>query len=151
MRIKNSNNTAFSLLEILLSAIIFIISVGGIFATLGAVRAPVANKESALTAAIFSKQVLEALRSQVSEQAGLNFYTNCGGGCTDFSLALGTHNVTKATLSVVGLSWPPVLNSTPYPDGNPPVLSYVVSCADGSAPPCTNPEVAHKVVLNINY
>ena len=86
MRIKNLNNTAFSLLEILLAAIIFVISIGGIFATLNAVRAPVANKESALTAAVFGKQVLEALRSQVNAAAtqlitALLFRT---ASCTDF-------------------------------------------------------------------
>ena len=144
MRIKNLNNTAFSLMEILLSSIIFVISIAGVFATLNAVRAPVANKESALTAAVFSKQVLEALRSSVNEQSSANFYVNCGSTCTDFSLALGTHNVSQATLSGVGLSWP--TSALSAANGN--VLTYTVSCADGT---CATPEVAHKVVLNIHY
>jgi Tfp pilus assembly protein PilV len=151
MRIRNLNDTAFTLLEVLLSSIIFVISVAGVFATLNAVRAPVANKERALAAAILGKQVLETLRSSVSEQSSANFYVTCSGTCTDFSLALGTHQISVATLSSVNLTWPQVLNSAPYPDGNPPVLSYTVSCADGSSSPCTNPQVAHKVVLNIVY
>jgi Tfp pilus assembly protein PilV len=148
MRMKNLNNTAFSLLEILLASIIFIISIGGVFATLNAVRVPVANKENALSAAVFGKQVLEALRSQVSEQAGLNFYTNCGTGCTDFSLALGTHNVTHTTLSAAGLAWPSALIAANNSCDAQGCLIYTVSCADGS---CANAEVAHKVNLNINY
>jgi Tfp pilus assembly protein PilV len=150
--IKNLNNTAFSLLEILLASIIFIITIGGIFATLNAVRVPVADKESALTAAVFGKQVLEALRSQVSDQASANFYVTCSGTCADFSLALGTHQISVATLSSVNLTWPQVLvtgENGNHPNGNPPVLNYNVSCADGSS--CTNTEVAHKVNLNINY
>lgn len=142
MRIKNLNNRAFSLLEILLSAIIFVITIGGIFATLNAVRSPVANKESALTAAVFGKQVLEVLRSQVNDPT--YYGTSCTASCATFDLELGSHSV---TLPTSGLNWPTAAMST----ANSNVLNYKVSCADGSSSPCTNAEVAHRVVLNINY
>lgn len=140
---KNLNNTGVTLLEILLAAIIFIISIGGIFATLNAVRAPVANKESSLSAAVFGKQVLESLRFQVSAESNANFYGICSDTCTDFSLALGTHQVSPLPS---GLNWPPGLAAK-----NPGGLIYTVSCADGSSAPCTNANVAHRVDLNINW
>jgi len=146
------NNTAFSLMEILLSAIIFIIAIGGIFATLNAVRTPVVNKEGSLSAAVFGKQVLESLRFQVSDLPSANFYTTCSGTCTDFSLALGTHQVPSANLPA-GLSWPQVLvtkDSINYPNGNPPVLNYTVKCADGSGS-CSANDTPRRVDLNINW
>ena len=152
MRIKNLNNSGFSLLEILLSGIIFVVSVAGVFATLNAARSPVVNKEGALAAAVFGKQVLEVLRSQVS-QTQANFYS-CSGGqnpCPDFALSVGAHAVPLGNLPA-GLSWPPVLVTgvnNNNPNGSPPVLSYTVSCADNSNP-CGS-DTAHRVDLNIQY
>lgn len=100
MRIKNSHHSAFTLLEVLLSSVIFIITVVGVFATLNAVRTPVTNKEGGLSAAIFAKQVLEALYSQVS---AANYYTACGASpCTNFDLSPGLHNVNHTILSNTG-------------------------------------------------
>ena len=114
---------------------------------MNAVRAPVANKESALTAAVFGKQVLETLRSQVNEQASLNFYTVCPTSapyCTTFDLALGRHQV---TLPSSGLNWPPSLSL------NNSTLNYTVSCADSSTTCATfsasNSYVARGVNLKI--
>jgi type II secretory pathway pseudopilin PulG len=162
MRIKNLNNSAFSLLEILLAAIIFLASVAGVFATLNAVRGPVANKENALAAAVFGKQALEALFSQVENPTYYNSCTDFNGGdgtCSDFSLAVGTHEVT--TLGAgwpAGLAWPAILSaSNTCPNVAPPVasgcLSYIVACADGSAGPSCggNPNIAHRVDLNVNW
>jgi Tfp pilus assembly protein PilV len=154
---KNLNNSAFTLLEILLSAVIFVVSVAGIFATLSAVRAPVANKESGLSAAVFGKQVLEALRSQVSAKYDatntyMPYYScNSQNPCPDFSLSIGTHQVTSATLALAGLTWPTAVaskNTLCDPAG---CLVYTVTCADGSASPCTNSDIAHKVDLSINW
>jgi hypothetical protein len=154
---KNLNNTAFSLLEILLSSVIFVIAIGGIFATLNAVRAPVSSKEYGLSSAVFGKQVLEILRKQVNNSSSANFYTdaNCSGGiCTDFSLAVGAHYVTtSAPTWPSGLSWPTALQSANTVACNVTTalcLQYTVTCADGSASPCTNNFIAHKVVLTIN-
>lgn len=162
MRITNLNNSAFSLLEILLAAIIFLISVAGVFATLNAVRGPVTNKENALAAAVFGKQSLEALSSLV-EQA--TYYSACvhfNGGdatCADFSLSVGTHEVTTISAGwPTGLEWPATLagsNTCPnvVPAINSGCLSYVVTCADGSAGPTCggNPNIAHRVDLNVNW
>jgi Tfp pilus assembly protein PilV len=156
MRIKNLNNAAFSLLEVLLASLILIVSIGGIFATLNAVRTPVANRESALTAAVFGKQVLETLRSQVNAS---KFYGSCSsivaGACVDFSLYLGLHQVPPANLPAP-LSWPSALqtkNTVCNPGG---CLVYTVSCADGiapgGAPPgCSNADIARRVDLNISW
>jgi len=144
---KNLNNTAFSLLEVLLASIIFIISIGGIFATLNAVRTPVSNKENALSAALFGKQVLEALRSQVTQQALANFYA-CSvnqNPCPDFALSVGQHQISAATLATVGLSWP----STALSTANGNVVTYTAACADGSSP--CGADTARRVDLNINW
>lgn len=146
MCINNLNNKAFSLLEILLASIIFIITIAGVFVTLSAVRKPVADKESALTAAVFGKQVLEALRSSVNAQPASNFYGTCIGTCTDFSLALGTHQVNLPNGQLI---MPPNLISSN--GGGNGVLTYTVSCADDSPAPCTSPDVARKVELTINW
>jgi len=148
MRTTNLNNTAFSLLEILLASIIFIITIGGLFATLNAVRKPVADKENALTAAIFGKQVLETLRSSVNAQSSANFYGICSGNCTTFDLQLGTHQVSQANLPTV-LSWPSSL--TAANGGANPVLNYTVSCGDGSPNNSCGADIARKVVLNISW
>jgi hypothetical protein len=74
--------------------------------------------------------------------------TSCTASCGIFDLELGTHNVPKNNLPS-GLNWPQVLitpDGVNYPNGNPPVLKYTVSCADGT---CANAEVAHKVDLHI--
>ena len=81
-----------------MAAIIFVLTIAGLFATLNAVRAPVANKENALAAAVFGKQVLEALRSTVNAGASSNYYLVCSPTCTDFSLALGPHAVPTAQI-----------------------------------------------------
>ena len=149
MRIKNLNNKAFSLLEILLASIIFIITVAGIFATLSAVRTPVADRESALTAAVFGKQVLENLRSQVNAASSAYYYSCSAGGspCPDFALSLGAHQISQATLTTYGLSWPASL--TAANGGASPVLKYTVVCADGSSP--CSADSARQVNLTINW
>ena len=167
MRIKKLKNSAFTLIEVLLSAVIFIVTIAGLFVTLGSVRAPVASKQTALTAAVFEKQVLEALRSQVSLSAGAN-YNACAAGtgnvlnpCQDFSLSLGTHQVSAATLANYNISWPTLpatlqTNNTIVCAGvaNTLCLQYVVSCADGSGNPgtntaCTNVDIPHQVNLKV--
>jgi type II secretory pathway pseudopilin PulG len=155
MRKQNSNDSAFTLLEVLLAAIIFVITIGGLFVTLDAVRAPVIAKENALTAAIFGKQVLEALRTQVNTQT---FYNACSTpvppalSCPDFSLYLGLHQVPLANLPA-GLTWPASLTANNL-NGNPAVLSYTVFCADNSVPSgyplaCSSADIARGVTLNI--
>jgi len=162
IRIKNLNNTAFSLLEILLASIIFIISITGVFVTLTAVRKPVADKESSLAASVFGKQVLEGLRSSVN--AG-TYYGPCvswnaaASVCGDFSLYLGNHQVPKANL-LSGISWPPALTAwnTICDTAANGCLIYTVSCATGvqtgSPPDCNNGssnDIARRVTLTINW
>jgi len=152
MRMKNLNNTAFSLMEILMASIIFIISIGGIFATLNAVRTPVIKKEGSLSAAVFGKQVLEALRSKVNNQSQAYFYA-CSvnqNPCPDFALSVGQHQVSQATLAAAGLTWPSAL--TAANGGATPVLNYTVTCADGVSADCTSNTsvLAHRVDLSIN-
>ena len=139
---KNLNNTGVTLLEILLASIIFVISVAGIFATLSAVRSPVGNKENALAAALFGKQVLETLRTEVNAGTA-TYYGICAGNCATVDLKLGNHSV---TLPASGLSWP-----TADLSANNATLKYTVFCADGSAAALCHADVAREVVLSINW
>ena len=155
MRINNLNNRAFSLLEVLLASIIFVISITGVFITLTALRKPVADKENALAAAILGKQVLEALRSSVN--AGTFYSTNCSSPCSNFDLSLGTHLVTPLP---PGLSWPASFtNPGPNPNNG---LYYTVTCAAGPNPNGTGTpldcvdasghnDIARQVNLSINW
>jgi type II secretory pathway pseudopilin PulG len=158
-----NDTKAFSLLEILLASIIFIITISGVFATLNAVRKPVADKESALAAAVFGKQVLEALRSSVNAST---FYGPCSstinGYCGDFSLYLGIHHVPHGNLPQ-GLTWPTNLSSSNFISGcdtSVGCLVYTVACGDGSPPTSSVPpdcvnssgnDIAREVTLSINW
>jgi len=159
MDIKRLNTEAFTLLEVLLAAIIFIISIAGVFVTLNAIRIPVLNKENQLSATVFSKQVLDALYSQVNAQATTNFYGTCNGTCTTFDLQLGTHQVSYGTFNALGLSFPTSLcaynndSNGSNPSCAITVLNYTVQCADNSST-CnsnTNPNVARQVNLQVNW
>lgn len=126
MRINYLKNAAFTLLEVLLAAIIFIISVGGVFATLNYVRQPVLEKERALTAAIMGKQFLESLRSQISA-------ANLVNGVWQGNFALGTSSFTENDQQ-----------GTQYN------ISYTVSCADGTTT-CGNYDTPLAVNLTVNW
>jgi hypothetical protein len=146
MRIKKTNNSAFTLLEILLASIIFILSIACVFVTLNAVRKPVLTKEYSLQAAVFGNQVLQALSSTVKYGTAANTYydTSCANPCGNFNLSIGHHVV---AIGSTGLSWP-----TGFAAVNASGVDYTVSCADGtSGATCTNNHnVAHAVALNIN-
>lgn len=148
-------NSAFTLLEVLLAAIIFVITISGVFETLSVMRTPVVNQESSLEATVFGKQVLEALRSKVDASSNAYFYqcSNAGANpCPDFGLSIGQHSVNEATLlNQGGLSWP-TDNNNALKNANMvngvAILNYTVTCADNSNP-CN--DSARQVTLNINW
>jgi len=148
IRLKNS---AFTLLEVLIASIIFIIAVAGVFATLSYVREPVVDKQYQLTATVFGNQVLEYLRSQVNGGVAATFYSETCP-CTDLSLGLGTHLVPSSNFPT-GISWPQSL--CPLGVLNCPTLSYTVTCADGTTTSCSStgatPDIARQVSLTINW
>jgi hypothetical protein len=108
----------------------------------------VANRESALTAAVFDKQVLETLRSSVNAQS---YYAACSsivaGACQDFSLYLGSHQVPHGNLPS-NLSWPTALAAKNTVCDASGCLVYTVSCGDGV---CANADVARRVDLSISW
>jgi len=153
---KLNNNNGFSLLEILLASIIFVLSVAGIFMTLNAVRAPVANKQNALVAANFGQAVLENLRTMVS---GGDFYNSCATintdtSCAEFTLSLGGHEVSLPIAGTTINDWPStaIAGANIY-DGESKI-KYVVSCADMSLD-CdkdgSKPDMARRVDIHINW
>jgi len=162
-----NDTMAFSLLEVLLASIIFIITISGVFVTLNYVRQPVLDKESALSAAVFGKQVLEALRSKVDASTYFgpcSLALNANAACPDFSLSLGLHQVPPGNLQ--GLKWPLNLStSIPLPNNvtncDKACLVYIVSCGNTTDPvnspdytSCTsvgNPDMARRVDLSINW
>ena len=57
--------SGFSLVEAVVAAVIFSITVVGVFASLAAIQQPAANSGQSLNAALCGQQVLENLRSKV--------------------------------------------------------------------------------------
>jgi len=136
---------AFTLIEVLMASIIFILTVGGVFATLNAVRAPVAQNVLAVSASTLGKQVLEALHSQVNTLSGAGQYyglctaLNADNSCPDFSLSLGQHKVPVANVPGINLNTLPSDFASSNPDTNNPanlngVVGYTVSCSGGQNP-----------------
>jgi len=141
-----TTRSAFTLLEVLLASVVFIVSIAGVFSTLTYVRAPVVSKENALSAAVFGKQVLESLRSQVDNTS---YYNSCATNpCQSFDLTLGVHNV---PMPAGGLTWPSSLTNCNT------TLNYTVSCSDSTADfsNCAsagaNPNMGRRVDLNISW
>ncbi len=58
---------AFSLLEVILSVIVFTLAAAGFFAVLSSARQPVASTDKGLRAAQIGRQVLEDLRKDLGE------------------------------------------------------------------------------------
>ena len=69
-------NRGFTIVEIIISSLIFSITAVGIFATLAAVRKPSAESQRRVTAAYFGKQVLDDLRSKID---ATNWQAGSGG------------------------------------------------------------------------
>jgi len=137
MQITNLTKRAFTLLEVLLAAVIFVVSVAGIFATLSAVRVPVHQKERALTAAVFGQQVLEGLRSQVSASQINNVSPVC-------------YNYTNQL--IFGGPWP--AGTQKDQNGTTYSMNYTVSCASpgGGCPAGSCPvDTAMMVTLIITF
>ena len=65
MRFSLKSQQAFSLVEVLVASMVFILAVAGVLATLSAVRQPASTAERELKAAIVGQQVLEEMRVKV--------------------------------------------------------------------------------------
>jgi len=120
MRIINRTRSAFTLLEVLLASMIFIVSVAGVFSTISAVRQPVHAKERALTAAVFGQLALETLRAQVNAS---NIDSTTGQYKTASLLAPGAHPAGTEATSYASLFSPQDQNGTTY------TITYNVCCA----------------------
>jgi len=62
------SSKAFSLIEAVVASVIFMIAVTGVFASLSALKRPVATTDKALGAALCGQQFLENLRASVDQQ-----------------------------------------------------------------------------------
>lgn len=64
---KIFSKDGFTMVEIIISALIFALAAAGIFATVSVLNQPVAETSDEVSAAFLGKQVLEDLRKQVGE------------------------------------------------------------------------------------
>ncbi len=78
---------AFTIVEVLVAAVIFSITVLGVFSTIAAIRKPAAVSERTLVAAYYGRQVLEDLRAKIDKRDW-----NTG------LLSTGTHNYGTAII-----------------------------------------------------
>ncbi len=118
---RRNKNTGFTLVEIIVSSLIFAIAAAGVFATVSMLKQPTNVSSKEVTAAFIGKRILEDLRTQVDAN---NWNTG--------ELAIGTHP------PLTGPTTPVIVNGISY------APSYVVS-ADSKG------TSARKVVLNITW
>lgn len=134
MNENNFNKYGVTLLEVLLSSIIFLVSVAGLLVTMNAVRGPVMTKENQLTATVFGKRVLEALYASVDNNT--YFTTSCVGNTSPkFDLSPCTHTINAAAAAANSrIPWPPPFtqNNCNVDNGGNPQYQYDVLCSDGS-------------------
>ncbi len=76
MRIRLTQ--AFSLLEVILSVVVFTLAAAGFFAVLTSARQPVASTDKGLRAAQVGRQVLEDLRKDLGEDTWMQDKYNPG-------------------------------------------------------------------------
>ena len=82
------NRSGFSVVEVIVAAVIFGIAAAGIFATISALREPAEQSDDRVAAAYAGKEILEELRGQIDASTW-----NTG------NISLGTHTGSK-TLNV---------------------------------------------------
>ncbi len=87
MKNQYINQRGVSLVEILISAVIFSIAALGMFSTLSMMRVSSDVSDKRLGAAYFGRQCLEQLRAKVDQRA----YDQVSGDFTN-DLSLGNHN-----------------------------------------------------------
>ncbi len=100
--IWNQKN-GFTIVEVVISSLIFVIAVAGIFASINLLRKPAEDTTDKINAAFVGKEILEGLRKQVdaaSWQTG--------------DLTVGTHALN--TISVDGVTYTPSYTVSDDPD-----------------------------------
>jgi len=76
MKFKSSN--AFSMVEVIVAAVIFTLAAAGVLAAISRARAPMSIADERLKAAAYGEQVLANLRSHISDGDSLGPYLNDG-------------------------------------------------------------------------
>ena len=67
-RIRRGQNNGFTIVEVVVAALIFAITVAGAFGAISALRGPAMSSKEDLTASFIGKQVLEDLRTAVDAE-----------------------------------------------------------------------------------
>ncbi len=96
----------FTIVEVIVSAVIFTLAVAGIFATISALRSPATESSQEVTAAFVGKRILDDMRTEVSA-------LTWSGGSLDPS---GSPYALNAIV-VDGISYTPTYIVEPDPDG----------------------------------
>lgn len=99
-----SRADGFTIVEVVVAALIFALAVTGVFSAIGALRGPAVASKEDITAAFVGKQVLEDLRTEVDAETW-----------TTGSLANG--NYTLPAVTVDGVAYTPSYLVTNDPGG----------------------------------
>ncbi len=93
---KRNDQSAFTIVEVLVSSVIFAIAAVGVFASIAAIRSPSMVSERKLTAAYYGRQILDDLRTKVDGRNWVSATSTWNGGS---DLAVGTHSLGTTTIN----------------------------------------------------
>ena len=107
---NNNEDKGFSLIEVIMAALIFAIATGGLFSTFRVQREYSNKSERKLQAAYCGRQVLEELRSKIDQrnwdsgnlQEGTRTYTFASAPCSAFTAAYTVTNVVINSVTTGG-------------------------------------------------
>jgi Tfp pilus assembly protein PilV len=106
-KIPPENKTAFTMVEVIVSTLIFMLLAGGMFATISALSRPAGTSTREMTAALVARGLLENLRMNIDA-------TTWNAAGTTF--AVGNHSLTKVTIN--GIDYTPCYSVTADPGGS---------------------------------
>ncbi len=103
----------FSIAEAVIAAMVFVIAVTGILATISNIKKPSARTDRSLTAAYVSQKVLEDMRNEVDAEtwntgplsAGPN-PRSCPNGVANCTYSVDEDPVSHARAVTVNVTWP---------------------------------------------
>lgn len=66
---KKRKTKAFTLVEVIISSVIFALAMAGVYASVSQLRQPATESSQEVTAAFLGKQILDKLRTQINAQS----------------------------------------------------------------------------------
>lgn len=125
IRHDNSAETGgFTIIEVIISAMIFTIAVAGVLATVSSLSKPAADTADEVTAAFMGKRILDQLRREVDASSTAGWDTsssplnpNGGDGNGSYDASDSVTSTLLAPVTIDGITYTPTYTVEPDPDG----------------------------------